>query len=144
MTADLAAVREILARRDAARGRRKRHRTPRTSYHTVAQERGATSDDALAIKRILSSLVDPTTGCWEWQGAKTIGYGRIKINGRLDMAHRVAYRLFVGPLVPGLCVDHQCSNKGCVNPEHLEQVTYSVNMRRAHLVRDAESKRVAS
>lgn len=134
----LDAVRQMIDRYKSGRRIRRHDRTMFTSYHHAARRLGAKgSDDARAVERILSSVIDPDTGCWEWQGAKTIGYGRIRSNGRVDMAHRVSYRLFVGPLRGGFCVDHQCANKGCVNPEHLEQVTYSVNMRRAHLVRDA-------
>ena len=46
------------------------------------------------------------------------------------MAHRVAYELFVGPLAPGMVIDHLCKNTRCVNPDHLEQVTQATNCRR--------------
>lgn len=95
----------------------------------ILRHRGPGVDTATgAIGR---SLIDPETGCWEWQNATTVGYGRLKFRGRLDMAHRVSYLLFVDDLVDGLVIDHLCSNRKCVNPAHLEQVTYGENARRA-------------
>ena len=58
--------------------------------------------------------------CWEWQGSTNAkGYGFItatEINEQL--AHRVAYRLWVGDIPEGLCVLHKCDNRKCCNPSH--------------------------
>lgn len=74
--------------------------------------------------------------CWEWTAAKILkgyarGYGRFNINGRSMPAHGVAYRYALGEVPSGLELDHLCSNRGCVNPWHLEPVTHRENMRRA-------------
>jgi len=69
--------------------------------------------------------------CWIWTGAKDKGYGRFNISeGKTAGAHRVAYELYVGPIPPGLHVDHLCRIPACVNPRHLEPVTHAENMRR--------------
>jgi hypothetical protein len=74
-------------------------------------------------------------GCWEWTGYRiAAGYGKVTILGtrRKDLAHRVSYRLFVGPIPDGLTIDHLCRNTGCVRPDHLEPVTLRENIRRAN------------
>lgn len=71
-------------------------------------------------------------GCWEWLGSRTSnGYGRHQMRGKHWMAHRAAYVLLVGPIADGMQLDHLCRNRGCVNPEHLEQVTARENTLRS-------------
>ena len=89
----------------------------------------------------VSHPVPPSTGltasgvasvCWQWTGAKNDhGYGQLRLNGRVQYAHRVFYEDFVGPIPDGLELDHLCRNPDCVNPAHLEPVTHRENMRRA-------------
>ena len=65
--------------------------------------------------------------CWEWQAAKnSAGYGVVRVDGRLVLAHRHVYEQMVGPIT-GEC-DHLCRNRSCVNPDHIEDVTRRVNM----------------
>lgn len=70
--------------------------------------------------------------CWLWQaGLNDKGYGLCSMtDGKSRLAHRVTYRLLVGPVSVGLELDHTCRNRPCVNPAHLEQVTHLENMRR--------------
>jgi hypothetical protein len=62
------------------------------------------------------------------------GYARA---GR-GYAHRVAYEFAVGPIPPGMDLDHVkargCTHKNCVNPAHLEPVTRRENLLRADTV----------
>ena len=70
--------------------------------------------------------------CWEWLGTKGLGYGLITVGPtwRSHRAHRVSYRLFVGPIPADLYVDHLCRVKHCVNPNHLQPVTNVENVAR--------------
>lgn len=68
-------------------------------------------------------------GCLEWSLRRDKqGYGRLYFDGRAEEgAHRVAYRLFVAPIPPGMTVDHLCFNTSCANPDHLRLLTHTDN-----------------
>ncbi len=75
-------------------------------------------------------------GCWEWHGRMDRhGYGQVHIEGRNQFAHRLVYTWRVGPIPDGLALNHLCSNKCCVNPQHLEPVTIAENRIRDRLRR---------
>ncbi len=75
--------------------------------------------------------VSKTRTCWVWT-ATTLptGYGRFRYQGRLQLAHRVAYMLEVGPIPDGYTIDHLCRNRACVRPSHLDAVPWLENIRR--------------
>ncbi len=98
--------------------------------------------------------VDRTAGCWLWTGDKVNGYGRLKVkrDGRWThvRAHRWAYEDAHGPIPPGIYPDHRCHtedlscpggvtcpHRACVNPDHLEPVTFEENLARANARRTA-------
>lgn len=80
--------------------------------------------DAVADRELFFSKVTKTKTCWLWLRATTYGGFRGK------SAHRVAYEIVKGPIPDGMVIDHLCMIKNCVNPDHLEAVTQSENMRR--------------
>lgn len=70
------------------------------------------------------------SGCLEWQGATSAGYGHIRRDGRAQLVHRYIYEQVIGPIPDGMQIDHLCRNRLCVNIEHLEPVTQAENLRR--------------
>ena len=69
--------------------------------------------------------------CWDWTAYRMKrGYGWFRMDGRMFLAHRVAYEMEIGPILKELELDHLCRNTSCVNPSHLEQVTHLENVRR--------------
>lgn len=73
-------------------------------------------------------------GCWIWHGARFRGgYGAVGWDGSTRCAHRVIWELMVCDLPRRLDLDHLCRVRACVNPDHLEPVTRSMNLiRGAH------------
>lgn len=79
--------------------------------------------------------------CWLWtanHGLKDENYGRFIVNPgpvkdrRCVKAHRYAYELLIGSIPDNLTLDHLCHETLCVNPAHMELVTYGENARRMH------------
>jgi hypothetical protein len=91
--------------------------------------KGRTEPPAFRFGRCYTQLYN---GCWLWDGAvNNKGYPKFCLrNGVNVYAHRFAYEHAVGPIPPGLELDHLCNTPRCVNPEHLEPVTKAENLRR--------------
>jgi len=86
--------------------------------------------DNLANK-ILQRVTVETNGCWLWTGpTQTKGYGLIYYKGKTHLVHRAVYSHMYREITHGLVIDHLCKITNCVNPEHLELVTPSVNVLR--------------
>lgn len=75
---------------------------------------------------------DPNSGCWLWTAhVSEQGYARMMVDRRAKSAHRFSYEQFVGPIPSGLTIDHRCRVRCCVNPNHLEAVSFRENIDRA-------------
>lgn len=83
---------------------------------------------------------NPISGCWVWlAGCDSDGYGatavRMGERVRNTGAHRASWIAHRGPVPAGLTLDHLCWNRKCVNPDHLEPVTFEENVRRRTALR---------
>jgi len=86
------------------------------------------------ITRLLGMSERQPNGCLLWSGELTpTGYGRIKVDGRLEYVHRVAWSLKYGEIPEGMTVKHFCHVRHCVNPNH----TYVGLTQSAHLKQHA-------
>lgn len=66
--------------------------------------------------------------CLTWTGTTNEkGYGSLRANGPMVLAHRFAWELSNGPIPDGLVVDHICHNRACVNVDHLRLATLQQN-----------------
>lgn len=69
--------------------------------------------------------------CWRWLGKiNSQGQSCFWMDGRDQLAYRVAYTFLKGPIPQGLTLDHLCRNRECPNPNHTEPVTLRENIRR--------------
>lgn len=67
--------------------------------------------------------------CLVWFGQKDAkGYGRLRLDKKLQRSHRLAYELKHGKLAAGIVVLHSCDNPSCINLEHLSAGTQQDNI----------------
>lgn len=72
-------------------------------------------------------------GCWNFQRyINDRGYGQLKVGSKTFKAHRYFYEVLVGKIPTDLTIDHLCRNRSCVNPKHLEVVTFGENVLRGN------------
>lgn len=84
-----------------------------------------------SYERFLQRIKICDSGCWQMSGwHDRDGYAHFHKSKSQSKAHRISYEFHRGIIPKGLTIDHLCKNKGCVNPEHLEIVTFQENARR--------------
>lgn len=86
--------------------------------------------DKNLYNRFWDKVVDNGDSCWEWLGSHNKGgYGLFWPQWRSTWtAHRFMFALEKGELIEGLEIHHTCNNPGCVNPDHLVQVSHRENL----------------
>lgn len=96
------------------------------------------------------SKVEKTDTCWLWTAAKTrAGYGMFWFGTRSDdkpkylYVHRLSYEHHKGPIPEGLMLDHLCSTRNCVNPDHLHATDAQGNRDTAKPVEEWNKLQVA-
>ena len=57
--------------------------------------------------------------CWLWTDKLNQGYGRLLVDGRLLLAHRISWEMSFGPIPKDRQVLHHCDVRACVRPDHL-------------------------
>ena len=83
---------------------------------------------SLPPERYFWSKVNKTNTCWLWMGSITpYGHGRFRFAGETMLAHRVAWILKYGPILPTFVVAHRCTERACVRPAHLYLCTRAHN-----------------
>ena len=71
-----------------------------------------------------NSIPEPNTGCWLWLlSLNREGYPRS--SGKFLRAHRASWAIANGPIPDGKEIHHKCRMRSCVNPSHLDALTYA-------------------
>lgn len=74
---------------------------------------------SIAERLELNSIPVPECGCLIWLGAVTCGYGALRVDGKFEYAHRLAWKEKHGNIPEGLFVCHRCDTRPCINTDHL-------------------------
>lgn len=105
------------------------------THYEYARCRGAFAGLPVGVPPMTryESYVDRAAGldeCHPWTGTlNEYGYGQIRVEGRMWLAHRWAYVQLVGALTKKEVVRHSCDNPACQNLRHMLKGSQADNVR---------------
>lgn len=84
------------------------------------------------LERFFLKIEEDEHGCWIWKASgNDAGYGQFfPVKGVRVYVHRFSYLYFIGEIPERHEIEHECRNRGCVNPFHLDVLTHIENCRR--------------
>lgn len=101
----------------------------KTGYMGANRTSFKKGDNSVPLEERFWAKVNRSGLCWLWTGAKNNkGYGRIAVNRKSTLAHRVSYELAHEVKVGSSKVLHTCDVPACVNPAHLTIGTQKDNL----------------
>lgn len=101
----------------------------KTGYMGANRTSFKKGDNVIPLEIRFWEKVNKTDNCWNWTGAiNNKGYGRINIDGKSQLAHRVSFEIANGKIDDKMKVLHSCDNSFCVNPKHLWLGTQKDNL----------------
>lgn len=73
------------------------------------------------VFRYINTMGNDPEPCWPWTGhlGGRDGRGYMTIDGTRQLAYRIVWEIFKGPIPEGQKVRHRCDNPQCCNPTHL-------------------------
>ena len=85
------------------------------------------------LPTVLETVAGPMdTPCRVWTRQVGLnGYGKMTVDGKTRMPHRLAWETANGEVPPGKQINHRCDNKLCCNPDHMYAGTQADNRRDA-------------
>lgn len=83
------------------------------------------AEDVLSLLREESKIAE--SGCWEFDCPPSLIYPSVAIDGKMVKVHRISLEAKIGAPLGVQAAHHMCANTRCVNPEHLQPVTYREN-----------------
>lgn len=101
---------------------------PVSTVHHAIDDLPPVPESFVAFLRAAHARFGPD-GCWPFAGLDRHGYGRVRFGApKVTVStHRLAYLLLVGPIPPGLTIQHNCDSPACANPAHLEVMSMRAN-----------------
>lgn len=102
-----------------------------TTTTTRRPKRKYVSRSSTLRERLNYYSIPVANGCREWTGGTDgkAGYGKLKWQGRMQFAHRLAWEEANGPLPDGQEVRHKvCDNPPCIEISHLAAGTHTENI----------------